>query len=197
MVVEQVAFEIPTDVAMGLTSGDLVRYGGVVRDAGGHIVTHLKETGIPEQSEKVLAKAMQVAKSNPRATGAVLFTAGAAVAGGVAHLVYQRGQTKACLARLHEAMAAYTDAMRDGAMRVTIIDQLLDAWTDAQKSTDPHIRQVLGADGFSAFFNMVVDYTAKVAEVNGATDSQHSSSESVIDLAPYLEHQKNLFSEAS
>lgn len=43
MSVTQVTFDIPPLIQQGLQNGTLVRYGGVVRDTAGHIVTHLKE----------------------------------------------------------------------------------------------------------------------------------------------------------
>lgn len=43
MPVEQVTFDIPEEIAKRISSGEYSRFGGVVRDAAGHIVAHLEE----------------------------------------------------------------------------------------------------------------------------------------------------------
>lgn len=66
MALMQVELEVPDDVYMALLNGDLIRRGGVVRDAAGQIVIHLKEVGaIDEEAGKaVAAKAAAMAKQN-------------------------------------------------------------------------------------------------------------------------------------
>ena len=44
--IQQVAFDIPKEIALGLASGEYVQYGGVVRDAAGHIVKHLEPADV-------------------------------------------------------------------------------------------------------------------------------------------------------
>ncbi len=39
--IQQVAFEVPAEIAVGLATGKYVQWGGVVRDGAGHIVRHL------------------------------------------------------------------------------------------------------------------------------------------------------------
>lgn len=44
-----IPFEIPAKFAAQLATGDLVRYGGLLKDVGtGQIVAHLQETGIAQ-----------------------------------------------------------------------------------------------------------------------------------------------------
>lgn len=56
MALIQVALEVPDDVYVALLNGDLIRRGGVVRDATGQIVVHLKEVA---WSTRKLAKPRQ------------------------------------------------------------------------------------------------------------------------------------------
>ena len=44
--IQQVAFDVPKEIALGLASGEYVQYGGVVRDAAGHIVKHLEPVNV-------------------------------------------------------------------------------------------------------------------------------------------------------
>ena len=66
MALMQVELEVPDDVYMALLNGDLIRRGGVVRDAAGQIVIHLKEVGVvdEEAGKAVAAKAAAMAKQN-------------------------------------------------------------------------------------------------------------------------------------
>lgn len=66
MALIQVALEVPDDVYVALLNGDLIRRGGVVRDATGQIVVHLKEVGLvdEEAGKAVAGKAAAMAKQN-------------------------------------------------------------------------------------------------------------------------------------
>lgn len=66
MALIQAALEVPDDVYVALLNGDLIRRGGVVRDATGQIVVHLKEVGlVDEEAGKAAAgKAAAMAKQN-------------------------------------------------------------------------------------------------------------------------------------
>lgn len=50
MAVTQIAFDILPEIQAGIDVGVLLRFGGVVRDRAGHIVKHLEEVSIPEES---------------------------------------------------------------------------------------------------------------------------------------------------
>jgi len=63
MAVTQVAFEIPPAIQEGIDKGMFFRFGGVIRDQAGHIVTHLKEVELPK-AESSSKKLMEFAKNN-------------------------------------------------------------------------------------------------------------------------------------
>lgn len=96
--IQQVAFDIPKEIALGLASGEYVQYGGVVRDAAGHIVKHLEPADVSNDVNKaiqVAAQAIQLAKENKKTAIGVLAVAGVAAAGGavyagVAHLQHKK-----------------------------------------------------------------------------------------------------------
>ena len=47
--VQPVTFIIPPDIQAGIDAGQLVRWGGIVRDLQGRIFTHLKEVPLPKK----------------------------------------------------------------------------------------------------------------------------------------------------
>ena len=52
--IQQVAFDVPKEIALGLASGEYVQYGGVVRDAAGHIVKHLEPADVSNDANKAM-----------------------------------------------------------------------------------------------------------------------------------------------
>ena len=57
--IQPVAFLIPPDIQLGLDAGKLVRYGGIIRNQLGHIVTHLKEVPIPSKEPAIAQRVAQ------------------------------------------------------------------------------------------------------------------------------------------
>ena len=83
--IQQVAFEVPAEIAVGLASGKYVQWGGVVRDGAGHIVRHLKPADVQNGANKALRiadQAVQLAKQNKKVAIAALAVAGVAAVGG-------------------------------------------------------------------------------------------------------------------
>ena len=67
--IQQVAFDVPKEIALGLASGEYVQYGGGVRDAAGHIVKHLEPVNVSNDANRamqVAAQAIQLAKENKK-----------------------------------------------------------------------------------------------------------------------------------
>lgn len=135
MALIQVALEVPDDVYVALLNGDLIRRGGVVRDAAGQIVVHLKEVGLvdEEAGKAVAAKAAAMAKQNKallkqnqqlaeRAAqlakqnkviliGVGVVAAAAAVGGAIAHVVKGRKEKKEA-ETLSEVERSFNTAMK-------------------------------------------------------------------------------------
>jgi hypothetical protein len=83
-VIIQPTFEISPDIEAGLTSGYLIRHGGVVRDSMGSIVKHLKEVPGPAKQPRDRGR---VAASAKRPWGIITAAALSAIAVGVQRLV--------------------------------------------------------------------------------------------------------------
>ena len=123
MSIEQIAFVIPPRIEAGLATGEFVRYGGVVRDGAGHIVTHLKEVPTPK-----LDKAIRVARKFAEANKVALVagTVAAAALGGTAVAVFavKRKKVKKAELRLQTALSAYMRAIVSQKMNLVVIDGL-------------------------------------------------------------------------
>ena len=63
--ITQSTFVIPPEIEAGLRSGDLIQFGGIVRNQLGHIVKHLKEVPLPAADENALRQIATVVR-NPR-----------------------------------------------------------------------------------------------------------------------------------
>lgn len=91
MSLQQIAFLVPPELDLGLATGKLIRYGGVVRNQAGEIVAHLEEVDISlgDAVSEAVSKAVAVARDNK---GKVII-AGAAVAAvtrAIAYASYKR-----------------------------------------------------------------------------------------------------------
>jgi hypothetical protein len=107
----------------GLLSGDLIKYGGVVRDRSGHIVKHLDEVQLPAGDEKAAARVAAMLK-NPR----VLIVAGAAVVAGTSYAAARRRKLAVvpeCVERYNTSLGAYLEAVQEGRLDAGIIDHLI------------------------------------------------------------------------
>lgn len=155
MALIQVALEVPDDVYFALLNGDLIRRGGVVRNAAGQIVAHLEEV-CPvdgEAGEVVAAKAAELAKQNKsllkqnqklaaRAAklatqnkviliGVGVVATAAAVGGAIAHVV--KGRKKARRAEslsdveqsFNAAMKSYLDYLRRGELNEAALGEVI------------------------------------------------------------------------
>lgn len=196
MALMQVELEVPDDVYMALLNGDLIRRGGVVRDAAGQIVIHLKEVGVvdEEAGKAVAAKAAAMAKQNKalikqnqqfaeRAAmlakqnkviliGVGVVAAAVAVGGAIAHVV------KGCKKKEDEllsevessfnaAMKAYLDSLRGGELNEVALAEVI-ANVDAVKNgLDGGTLTIDFTDGqLDALVAMLKDYTERLAKAN-------------------------------
>ena len=143
MALIQVALEVPDDVYVALLNGDLIRRGGVVRDATGQIVVHLKEVGLVDeeagkaaagkaaamakqnkallrQNQQLAERAAQLARQNKVILiGVGVVAAAAAVGGAIVHVVKGRKEKGAeSLSEVEKsfnaAMKSYLDSLRKG-----------------------------------------------------------------------------------
>lgn len=196
MALMQVELEVPDDVYMALLNGDLIRRGGVVRDAAGQIVIHLKEVGaVDEEAGKaVAAKAAAMAKQNKalikqnqqlaeRAAmlakqnkviliGVGVVAAAAAVGGAIAHVI------KGCKKKEDEllsevessfnaAMRTYLDSLRGGELNEVALAEVIANVDEVKNGLDGGTLTIDFTDGqLDALVAMLKDYTERLAKAN-------------------------------
>lgn len=202
MPIQQIAYDIPTNIAIGLKTGTYKRFGGVIRNRKtGAIVKHLKEADVPKQAGSAV---FQAVKQHPAASIGI----GAAVAlGGVATACLakkkreKRGNATqpACISPFEAALKDYLHAIRQGNLNEKAIDRLLEALraiSETENGAQISIR--LSTKELNELVRIIADYTEKLATANSiALEPFHqASSNPIIDLQGYLETQKKLFREA-
>jgi len=205
MPIQQFAYDIPDDIAIGIMKGLYKRFGGVVRDANtGAIVKHLKEVEVPKPKSGggALAKAV---KAHPVA--AVGIGVGVAAGGALTAYAVKRKKEKEykknspeCVVKFEKSLKAYLKAVRKGNLDEKTIDRLIvDLEAIKNEDAEEKISLELSTAELKQLVNMIYDYTKKLAKVNDVKlerFKQHSPN-SIDNLHAYLEVQKRIFSEAA
>ncbi|MGW1730043.1 hypothetical protein [Streptomyces sp. NPDC001999] len=209
MISQPTTFYIPPEIEAGLLSGDLIRYGGIVRNQMGQIVKHLKEISLPVSNEKTVARVAGMLK-NPRVLIPTVVVG--TVAAGVAVIVAakkrkQTGKAEVpeCVQSYNASLAAYVEAVHEGRLELDIIDRLI-ADLDAVKAysdEDGSITLDFSTKHAEMLVNIVVDYTGHLAEANSVDLNElqgvapASDDDAVVDLRRHLEVQRKIFTEAA
>ena len=178
--IQQVAFDVPKGIALGLASGEYVQYGGVVRDAAGHIVKHLEPADVSNDANKamqVAAQAIQLAKENKKAAIGVLAVAGVAAAGGavyagVTHLQHKKEERarKTALDDFNAAFSEYLKALGNSELTVEKIDELENA-ISALSGSEKGCTIEIESEQFKSLVKSVRDYTERLSKANSAKSS--------------------------
>ncbi|WP_418863017.1 hypothetical protein [Slackia isoflavoniconvertens] len=178
--IQQVAFDIPKEIALGLASGEYVQYGGVVRDAAGHIVKHLEPADVSNDVNKaiqVAAQAIQLAKENKKAAIGVLAVAGVAAAGGavyagVTHLQHKKEERarKTAMDDFNAAFSEYLKALGNSELTVEKIDELENA-ISALSGSEKGCTIEIESEQFKNLVKSVRDYTERLSKANSAKSS--------------------------
>ena len=174
--IQQVAFEVPAEIALGLATGKYVQWGGVVRDGAGRIITHLKPADVERGANKALCiadQAVQLAKQNKKVAIAALAVAGvAAVSGGVyagVTCVRQSKEEAARKRRMADFSAAFSEYLKvlgDGELTVEKIDKLEDAIAALNDDKEGFTVEIKD-DQFEDIVKSVRDYTERISKANG------------------------------
>lgn len=178
--IQQVAFDIPKEIALGLASGEYVQYGGVVRDAAGHIVKHLEPADVSNDVNKaiqVAAQAIQLAKENKKTAIGVLAVAGVAAAGGavyagVTHLQHKKEERarKTAMDDFNAAFSEYLKALGNSELTVGKIDELENA-ISALSGSEKGCTIEIESEQFKTLVKSVRDYTERLSKANSAKSS--------------------------
>ena len=178
--IQQVAFDIPKEIALGLASGEYVQYGGVVRDAAGHIVKHLEPADVSNDVNKaiqVAAQAIQLAKENKKTAIGVLAVAGVAAAGGavyagVTHLQHKKEERarKTAMDDFNAAFSEYLKALGNSELTVEKIDELENA-ISALSGSEKGCTIEIESEQLKGLVKSVRDYTERLSKANSAKSS--------------------------
>lgn len=178
--IQQVAFDVPKEIALRLASGEYVQYGGVVRDAAGHIVKHLEPADVSNDANKaiqVAAQAIQLAKENKKAAIGVLAVAGVAAAGGavyagVTHLQHKKEERarKTAMDDFNAAFSEYLKALGNSELTVEKIDELENA-ISALSGSEKGCTVEIESEQFKSLVKSVRDYTERLSKANSAKSS--------------------------
>ena len=178
--IQQVAFDIPKEIALGLASGEYVQYGGVVRDAAGHIVKHLEPADVSNDVNKaiqVAAQAIQLTKENKKAAIGVLAVAGVAAAGGavyagVTHLQHKKEERARKTAKddFNAAISKNLKALGNSELTVEKIDELENA-ISALSGSEKGCTIEIESEQFKNLVKSVRDYTERLSKANSAKSS--------------------------
>ena len=178
--IQQVAFDIPKEIALGLASGEYVQYGGVVRDAAGHIVKHLEPADVSNDANKamqVAAQAIQLAKENKKTAIGVLAVAGVVATGGavyagVTHLQHKKEERarKTAMDDFNAAFSEYLQALGNSELTVEKIDELENA-ISALSGSEKGCTIEIESEQFKSLVKSVRDYTERLSKANSAKSS--------------------------
>ncbi len=170
MIVQPKLFDIPPEIAAGLASGELVQFGGVVRNQLGHIRKHLKEANPQADKGNALARAAEAAKNRP---GMVLLglalAAGAAVVVARTRTKWGRRRVPESVRRYNDSLVTYLEAVRGGQLDVATIDRLiadLDSVLSDAAGREARISLDLSLGDVEVLLGVVADYTKSLVEMN-------------------------------
>lgn len=174
--IQQVSFEVPAEIMAGLASGKYVQYGGVVRDAAGHIVKHLKPVDVQDGANKALqiaVQAAQLAKQNKKLAIGALAVAGVAAAGGTAYAGITRFRhrkeekmRRTLIDSFSVAFSEYLGALGKGELTIEKIDEL-ERSIDALSAEENGFTVEIEGDQFKKLVKSVRDYTERLSRANG------------------------------
>jgi hypothetical protein len=212
MAIIQVALEVPDDIYLALLNEDLVRRGGVVRDAAGQIVAHLKEVDLPQDdvNRDLVKQAMELAKQNKVILIGIGVAAAAAAGIGVAvHAVKAKAEKKRqeALAELESsfngAMRTYLDSVHDGNLNESALSNLICQVDEVKSGLDGGKIELDLSDGqLDALVTIMKDYTERLARANGVElakapkTKRKDSNPNLTVLRHYLHEQQRILEAA-
>ena len=213
MALIQAALEVPDDVYVALLNGDLIRRGGVVRDATGQIVVHLKEVGLVDeeagkaaagkaaamakqnkallrQNQQLAERAAQLARQNKVILiGVGVVAAAAAVGGAIVHVVKGRKEKGAeSLSEVEKsfnaAMRSYLDSLRKGKLNEEALAAVVANVDEVKTGLNDGTLTIDFTDGqLDALVTMLKDYTERLAAANGMELAEPPSTDKNVEAS--------------
>lgn len=176
MYVQQVAFDIPVDIAKKLAAGSLIRYGGIVRNNAGQIVKHLKEVPINPAEERTLKQAIQKAMhlAKGKKVIPVIAIAGAVLIGGVIYSAVkgtekrktEEAQSNA-VKNFNAQFTNYLKALRSKSLTLNEVSNLQSAIYELEAELGGGDLMIeIPGEQFTVLVTTIVDYTRRLSEAN-------------------------------
>lgn len=199
--ISQQTFFIPPEIQAGLAAGDLIQYGGIVRNQVGQIVKHLKVIDLPVDGGKAAAAALKLLKDPKVMAGAAVVAVIAASAGAVAAVRKRKKTLPECVTEYNASLGAYLEAVRTGSLDADIIDRLISALDAVVAYSDEggSIALDFSTEQAALLVKLVVDSTKQLAEDNSlelAALAEPQIGDNVLDFRRHLEVQRKIFSAA-
>lgn len=208
MPIVQEAFDIPTDIATKLLTGEYKRAGGIVRHAvgsrKGQIVKHLKSINLPapKESDSLGMKVLKYAKNNKKAL--IILGAGTGIALAGSGIYYKiKNNEPRVVVDFRLSLRSYLDAIRKGELNLDDINNLMDSLETMKTHKNYEKFDFrLSVEDLSILVNRIYEYTAKLAQDNSVEikseelSTVHSSDDAIIYLKQYLDAQKYIFEKA-
>ena len=199
MSVTQVAFDIPPLIQQGLLNGTLVRYGGVVRDTAGHIVTHLKEIPVPK-ADSALKKMGTFIKKNKNPIIIITVSAIALTVAGISYVVIKNKNQKeekipTCVVSFNEAFTKYVTEIKERNLSESTLDTLLNSIDDIKQTEKSRsITITIPIDNAEVLIGMLKSYTEKLAAANNYIyETDADSTNEMEQIKRFLTIQKEIF----
>jgi hypothetical protein len=201
-----VNYEVPPEVMAKLVTGELQRFGSVVRDHT-EIILHLKEVAVPVTEEGVASALKAVVSRSPKTSlgvGVALVAAGGAVLWSANKKRKGKNGTADIpkeVSAFTEALADYLEAVQSGNLDADIIERIIsavDALAAEATSGTPTVE--VSTDHLTALVTLVDDYTCQLARANDVEldeVEQPVADLSIVDLRRRLESQQRVFKEAA
>lgn len=209
MAVIQPALDIPDDVALRVLTGEYVRAGGVVRDHAGRLVKLLDDASpIDDAQEAAQGSIAKILRNRQCVLIGLGVVAVAATAGGAAYLATRKSKAPqpelpTSVESYSASLAAYLEAARHGTLDAEIIDRLI-ADLDAVKAESDSGTITIGflPEQWETLVGLVAGHTRNLAEANqlelsNLPEPANALGATIIELRPYLEVQRELFSRAA
>jgi hypothetical protein len=209
----QITYDLPLDIAKGLTTGELKLLGTAAVRNSTNIASHIREVSrtVSDGDGPVaasLAKSLKDPKVIAFGLGVVVVVAGAgAAAGWIAGKKSKSASEPSvpeCVGAFNTSLSSYLEAVEEGAVDAEVIESLIAA-LDALKAEadDGKIAVEISIEKWDALVGVVADYTGKLAAANSVEldelDDAGNEQEvgRVIELRRYLEAQRQIFEESA
>lgn len=211
MPIINVPLDVPDDIFARITTGELTRFGGVVRDQAGAISTLLKDGLLPADAQEAASKGAATLWKSSKVIAIALGVAAVAAAGVAVFKTATRGKKQGavlevpmCIKRFTASLGSYLDAARDGRLGAKNVEHLISDLDAVEAESDNgRIAVEYSIDQWEALVHLVADYTRRLAEANRAETSglqeppRRRDGNVIFGLRRHLEVQKRIFQNAA